>query len=297
VPRLLDRLRSARIRVEARMLRKGIFVNWIESFMVILIGFASLFWGVTAPAFSGSEGLIHLGDRVEVALTCRIPSGELAASTSLSEGGEAVAKASVFTPRSTSEPLVIAAGPGAGAPPAGRERSFEEEILERIGAEIVGKPSGQPMRLRLLAGRQPERGEADYVLAMARIRKRPAQARVTVDAYRSRMGKAPAVGDTYTTDPALPGRVTSVQGDEVLIAFSPQDGPRVSTPLGEAEVRNVDDGYELHIDARPGQLVRTGHLVGRIIQVTADQILIDYRDPFGGETLECEVVARKSASR
>ena len=272
-------------------------MNWIGSFMVIPIGFASLFLGGTAHAISSSEGQIHLGDRVEVELTCRMSSGAVAASTLPAEADQAVLKAPVFTPRSTSEPLVIAAGPGAGAPPAGRERSFEEDILERIGAEIVGKPSGQPLQLKLFAGNQPERTESDYVLSLARIRKRPAEVRMTVEAYRSRMGKAPEVGEGYTTDPALPGRVTSVQGDEVVITFSPKDGSRVSTPLGEAEVRRTAEGYELHIDARPGQLVRTGHLVGRIVQVTDDQILIDYRDPFGGETLECEVVATKSASQ
>jgi hypothetical protein len=295
----MHRLRRVRTRdrwPDVKESKKGIFVSWIGSFMLIPIGFASLFWVGTAPAFSDTGGLIHLGDSVEVELTCRMASGELAASTSPPEGDGAGAKAPVFTPRSANEPLVIAAGPGAGAPPAGRERSFEEEILERIGAELVGKAFGQPFSLKLIAGKQPERTEADYLLSMARIRKRPAEIRMTVEAYRSRMGKAPAVGDAYTTDPALPGRVTSVQGDEVVITFSPKDGARVSTPIGEAEVRRTDEGYELHIDARPGQLVRTAHLVGRIVQVTDDQIVIDYRDPFGGETLECEVVARKSAA-
>ena len=67
----------------------------------------------------------------------------------------------------------------------------------------------------------------------------------------------------------------------------------VQTPFGVGRIREEADAYKIDIDARKGSLIRSGPLVGRITDVDDQFMVIDYRNPFGGETLSCDVTVSK----
>ena len=128
---------------------------------------------------------------------------------------------------------------------------------------------------------------------MARVRERAKEIRMPSADYETRTGKPPKVGESFTTDPAVPGRVEKVTADEVVIRFYAKPGDVVSTPFGPGHIRESVNAYEIEIGAKKGDLIRTANLVGRVSAVDEDYIEIDYRNPFGGETLDCDVAVEK----
>ena len=89
----------------------------------------------------------------------------------------------------------------------------------------------------------------------------------------------------------MPGKVASVSETEVLIRFSAQPGSVVETPFGKGTIRENENQFEIVSNAVKGTLVRTGPLVGRISGALDKMFTIDFGNPFGGETLACEVKA------
>jgi FKBP-type peptidyl-prolyl cis-trans isomerase 2 len=66
----------------------------------------------------------------------------------------------------------------------------------------------------------------------------------------------------------------------------------VQTPFGKGTVKESGNVYIIDIDAKVGALVRSGPMVGRIVEVGEGEtgtITIDYSHPFGGESLDCDI--------
>jgi len=80
----------------------------------------------------------------------------------------------------------------------------------------------------------------------------------------------------------------SVSGGEVLIRFS-LTGSAVPLFYGTGTLSDAGQDYQLRVDTEAGRLVRNGYVSGRIVQVTANLIAIDFEDQYGGEPLNCEV--------
>jgi hypothetical protein len=123
--------------------------------------------------------------------------------------------------------------------------------------------------------------------------------RFTPDGYEARTGNKPQVDQTFLIDETFPGKVESVTDKEVIVRLSPESRKEVVTPFGRGTIRELLDGYEIVIDARPGSLVRSGGFIGRITNVDDREITVDYTNPFGRETLVCDVLVEsiKSASQ
>jgi FKBP-type peptidyl-prolyl cis-trans isomerase 2 len=153
---------------------------------------------------------------------------------------------------------------------------------------------GESRTVNLTAEELPERTKEDYVVRMAHVRRQPKEMRMTIDEYRSRSGKSPEVGQLVVSDPAVSGRVETVTEEEVVLRFSAQAGDVLPTKFGPARIRETENLYEIVIDAREGALVRTAHLVGRISEVDEDYFTLDYRNPFGGQKLICDVAVEKA---
>jgi FKBP-type peptidyl-prolyl cis-trans isomerase 2 len=232
---------------------------------------------------------VKTGDKVRVDFTCRLASGEIAATTDpvLTQDRNAV-KANVFVPRASKDPLLITAGIEKGDTENPAEWGLEEEILARIAHAVVGmRPGGSET---ILLDAQPVMGTGeDRVVQMARVRFRPKQLRMTVEEYRQNAKKNPEVGQAYFVDPSIPCNVTSVSENEVAVQCFSQTGKRVETPFGSATINETEKAYEIHIDAEVGRLVRTGGYVGRIVKVDDRSFVIDYNHPFGYEKLKCDV--------
>ncbi len=240
------------------------------------------------PAYSRSEEqAVKTGDEAAVHFTCRFPNGAVAASSYQSVAQDAsLKKSAVFWQRTKNDPIAIVAGKPSGPDPA--ERSLEDEILYRLANPIVGFRAGENKTIELKADARPEKAAGEYVQKLARVRHRVKEMRLTPDEYKARAKKSPEMGQSFVIDPVVPGAVTSVADKEVVITFTPL-GKKVPTPLGEGTVKELPDQWEIVIDAHPGALVRAGAFVGRIISVDDKFITIDYGNPFGGETLTCDV--------
>ncbi len=238
--------------------------------------------------------IVQTGDVTDIRFLCRLQNGEVVAATDKTVGQQAdFPKSSVFLLRDKDGPLPVTAGSPINQEPVGKETSFEMEIVDRLTAVVVGMKEGESRTVELRAENLPERSQDDYVLHMPRVRKRPKEMLISVGDYQFRTGRAPETGQPFIVDPAVPGSVESVTQDEVVIRFSAHAGDIVPTQYGPGLIRESEKAYEIEIDAHKGALVRSGGFVGRITDVNDQYITIDYRNPLGGEQLQCEVSVEK----
>ncbi len=244
--------------------------------------------GAYARAQSNGR-LVMAGDRADIGFTCRLPNGEIAIS-SYKEVAQnpSLPKSRIFMPRDRSNPVPVTAGRIPEELRGSPEKGFEGEVLGRLSRAIIGLPFGGKHSVDLVADRLPEGQKDEYFLKMARVRQRGKEMRFTPQEYRAKAGKDAEVGKELVIDPAIPGIIASVNEKEVVVRFAPSDR-EVNTPLGRGTVRELPDKYEIVINARPGDLVRSRGWIGRIVAVDDRYISIDYGHPFGGEALRCEV--------
>jgi FKBP-type peptidyl-prolyl cis-trans isomerase 2 len=242
--------------------------------------------------------LVQTGDLVDLRFLCRLQTGEVVAATDRSLGQRPdVAKSTIFLMRDKDGPVSVTADVllPMTERPAGKELAFEDEIVERLAGAVLGMKEGEDRTVRLTAQEAPERRPEDYVMKVARVRVRAKEMRMSLDDFRSRIGRSPEAGQPVLFDPAVPGRVETVMADEAVIRFSAQPGAVTTTPFGPGHIRETEKAYEIVIDARKGALVRSGMLVGRIVDVDENSITIDYRHPFGNEVLVCDVAIDRVA--
>jgi FKBP-type peptidyl-prolyl cis-trans isomerase 2 len=244
------------------------------------------------PAAAAVKGtVVKAGDEVEAYFTCRLENGEVAASTYVEGPGDPpVAKAAIFVPRAAKTPVTLVAGKEPVTFDKWPFRGFEGEIMYQLSQAIVGLSAGERHSLAIRAEGVSEPKEGDHLINISRVRQRAREMRLTPEEYKERTGREAEVGQEVTYEPALPGRVESVSQKEVLVRFTGEPGKEVKTPFGKGTIRETAEGYEIAIDARPGTLVRSGKMVGRITRVTDRDITIDYSHPFGTEPLLCDVL-------
>lgn len=235
------------------------------------------------------QAVVRPGDRAAVDFTCRLGNGEIAASTS----GEvtrdpSLPKSRVFLPRTARDPLVLVAGAQEIRRGPLGVVSFEDAIAARLAVAIVGLREGTRTTVELGADRESAGGR----LPMARVWRRPKELRLNREEYAAGKGRAPEIGQEYILDPLIPGKVTAVSDNEVRIGFPCRDGAQVETPFGKGVLREEADHCGIAIDVRPGTLVRSGPLAGRIVSMNDRSFVIDYGHPFGGEALSCDVTVK-----
>ena len=268
--------------------RCRIFPAIIMAVLILCSGFSC----ATYPVRSRSEGQsVKAGDGAAVHFTCRLKNGDVAASSYQSVADDhSLRKSALFARRTANTPLAVTAGKPYEIPAPGQERSMEGEILARLSEAIVGMRTGEKQTREIKAERRPEQKKDEYFLKIARVRERVKEMRFAPETYKSRTTKTPEVGQSFIIDPAVLGTVASVTEKEVVVRFSAKAGSRVVTPFGEGIVEELADHYKITIDARPGTLVRSGGLAGRITSVDDRFIGIDYGHPFGGEPLSCDIL-------
>lgn len=260
----------------------------VQGAVALLLVVCTLSACATSTAYK--PGIVKAGDQAEVHFTCRFKNGELAVSTHKDLPGEDTGpRSSIFIPAREDKPMTFTAGKD----PAGLEKKeakgFEGEIVYQLSHGIVGFSIGEKRTLELKAERPAEDKPGESRIRIARVRTRAKEMKIAPEEYKMLMGKDAEVGQAFIHDPALPGRVESVDEKEVVVRFAAEEGKEVKTPFGKGILHEKPDHYEIVIDARPGTLVRTGGLVGRITAVSDRDIAIDYGHPFGGESLLCEV--------
>lgn len=243
------------------------------------------------------EKIINYGDEVLVDFTCRLKKDEKIVMTtdeSLIKDNKDAAS-NIFYPLSKYTPVSIKAGEGKKAPDFGTLNSTSKEILENISMTIVGKKEGVPIVFDISAEYSTIVSDDDRYLIITRIRKKPRIQKVSLELWQKTNGD-PSPGDVienYQDNEGITVTILSVEDNQVEFRVSFEDGKTMDTPMGKALIYIEGDDIKTIYDFKPGDLLRTGPIVGRVIDVTDTMVTFDYGHPFGGEELSCEAVARR----
>ena len=264
----------------------------VNRFKVVFatVFFLNVIFVLHCPVIPAAEtDLIKPGDKVGVQFTCRLKNGEVASSTSMAVAKNAEPKSSIFLPRSKDDPIAVTAVDGSKDLKPNDFISLENEILAQLSRSVTGMKMNETRTIELHADKISGLPPKEEFLQLARVRVRPKEMRMTSGEFKARTGKEPAVGEEFTSDPEMPGKVASVSENEVLIRFLVQPGSVVDTPLGKGTIQENEKNYEIVIDTPVGKLIRMQGLVGRISEAQDRMFTIDFGNPFGGETLTCDV--------
>lgn len=253
--------------------------------------------GLAGCVTTGGDRIVKSGDPVNLRFTCRFPSGDLAATTypALVEDAR-ISKSAVFIPKKDGEPVPVTAGERIGNPNRGQGLEFEYAIADRLADLAVGKPLGEAWSAAVTAERTPVRDGERQALELALVRVRPKEVRLTREEFCRQSecsADGPRLGDPFAYDPQFHGSVTGLKEDEVVVSIKPPPGGEIVTVFGTGKVRELPDRYEIPLEVKIGRLVRMGGLVGVISEIGDRTFTVDFSHPFGGETLQCDVLAEK----
>ena len=237
------------------------------------------------------------GEKVFLEYTCRLDDGTLAVTTDPATGAsEEEKKASIFLPMREPGPVMVSADDGRiqsidiQVSPA----DFEETVAAYLAKEVIGKQCGKWIRIEIQGELQKGITESERYLKVNRHQLNDRRRWVDVGKAGEFLKKTPAVGDKIPMS-GFPGvffRITKIEKDRALTEVEFVEGVTTEHILGNMRMANVDlDKFDLVYDAEEGALVRSGSLVGRVIEVTEKEIILDYGKPFGGERLLCDVKA------
>ncbi len=253
--------------------------------------------GAVKPLSSGGAPqaeqarIVRSEDVTEVHYLCRLGSGEVAAASDALPEGEL--SSSIYVPQTPAGPVAVTATPLDVPFTPVQEDPFEIEIVNRLSNKITGMREGEQRAVRIEADDVPGRDEKNFIVQLARVRTRAKEMKFSLDQYRNRAQRDPEVGQAFVLEPSFPGTVEAVTEKDVLVRITAQPGEILNTPFGPGVVRDEGQNYRIYIDAKKGGLVRTGGMIGRIIDVDDRTIAVDYRNPFGRETLLCDVTVEK----
>jgi FKBP-type peptidyl-prolyl cis-trans isomerase 2 len=234
--------------------------------------------------------IVEPGDKTGISYQCRLKSGEVvAASGSIPEDQS---KSGILVMIKETGPIsVVAVRPDEPLPK--QEEAFDEAIRVRLARMVAGMKEGEKRQVEITAQDKQERDEEFYMARLTRVRTRPKALTMPVGDYAVRANKVPEVGQPFVIDPAFPGRVESVTEEAVTIRFSAPPDDVIETPYGRGRVYEDGENYKVDINAKEGSLVRTGSQVGRISHVDDKIIAVNYRHPFGGEALICDMTVHQ----
>jgi FKBP-type peptidyl-prolyl cis-trans isomerase 2 len=238
---------------------------------------------------------VQPGDQVQVHYICHLLSGELADSTHAdAKLAEAGPRARIYQPLENDAPLSFAAGRETSPAVGPKPHDFEDEIVRQLAQTVVGRARGEHFAVNIDG--QQARPRENAKLSLARVRRRPLVLRMAPAEYLARTGREAEIGQAYAEDPDFPGTVDAVEKNEILIRFAGPPGNTLETPFGRAVVRQTEQEYLVDIDVRKGSLVRSGPMVGRIVEVGDTTFIVDYGHPLAGEDFSCEVTILPDAA-
>jgi FKBP-type peptidyl-prolyl cis-trans isomerase 2 len=254
---------------------------------------AVIFFALSADGLS-DQRLIEPGTEAAIRFTCWFSTGEIAVTTDENTTqNSSLKKSSVFKERGTYGPFIITSGDTLENNWLAGTRGFEGAVTALIAEAIVGMRVGESRRIRI----EPTPGmmhSDTEVLPVAKVWKRPKQISLSPDQYKSQTGFYPEAGQTYYEFP-LSYKVAEVTPDRVRIVFDAASGTVILTSFGEAIVKETEKEYEISYLTKTGQLIRVGDMVGVVSNENDSMFKVDFRHPFGGNSLDCQVVVDKLA--
>jgi FKBP-type peptidyl-prolyl cis-trans isomerase 2 len=135
----------------------------------------------------------------------------------------------------------------------------------------------------------------EYVQVIERNQRSPIVQNVSIEKFRDDIGLEPSIGLEFRIPEAgefdMPWamQVLDIQGDTVTFRFIPEEGTTMTTVFGEADIFADGDEIVIRINPVKGQSILT--LVGpaKVLDVTEDEITVDFNHELAGLTLEFEV--------
>ncbi|MBN1105202.1 MAG: FKBP-type peptidyl-prolyl cis-trans isomerase [Deltaproteobacteria bacterium] len=262
---------------------------------LLLLAVSALLAGCAATR---EAKVIKPGDLMQVHYTCRLKDGRIVDTTSEDKArDEKQEKSRLFKPsRQGYQPILMQAGGlVAGAPEDDRQKGFKDHIAVLLAERVVGLSTGKATSLELKGDLMSSLKDEDRYLQLARIWRYPKGETVAKKQYEETLGKAPEIGHEIPWRPPFTARVVDVTEHFVKLKISVPPDTDMETPFGTGKIRDAGVRWEVDIDAREGTLVRSGSLLGRIVEVGEKTFKVDFGYPFGNEPLLCEVMAEPAS--
>lgn len=249
--------------------------------------------------FAGTDSLradqkVRPGDTILVNYTCCLKSGEIIATTDAKVADDvSQPKSHLFLKKSEYGPVQLTACEAGTELQPGQVLLFDHELSASLSRAVINQSVGSSREVTIKAFSREGPGGRENTIQLARVRHRPKELRISPGDYSLRTKKEPAVGQDFTIDDNVPGKVEEITENEVVIRFHGTHGAQVQTPFGKGVIHDKGDHYEIVLQAKKGDIVRSGPLVGWLIDVDERSVTIDYGNPFGGEKLLCEITVEQ----
>ena len=161
-----------------------------------------MLWTVIPGAgFAAPADVIKAGDNVEMHYTCKLNNGEIVATSEQPVAdNESLKKSSIFVPdhkRGTVEAVAGDATPYSMEGGPNVFQDFEQQVEKQLAKDVIGLNQGEHRDFQLRIDPLKGGPEQNY-LRLARVRERPKEMRIAVDAYKARTKRDPAIGDAVS---------------------------------------------------------------------------------------------------
>lgn len=238
--------------------------------------------------------VISKNDYIKVNYTCRTQRNEVIATTDqkVAENPE-ILKSNVLAKREKREPETIIAGQeNQGQPAKDRLRFLAPEIRKQIAMQLVGKQIGKPYEMTLESAVPEGIKSSNRYMTFKLVRKVPRVQSVSRYAFFRGLKREPVVGEVLKRDGIAYARVLKISKDTVVYEMINEEKLVINTPWGKARVISEPGSkwIETRIDVQKGSLVRTGGVIGKVIEITETTFKVDYGHPFAEECLSCIVL-------
>ena len=247
--------------------------------------------------FSGCAGLqparpIAAGEKMQVNFSCGITGKGLVTTTIESVAQDkSVEKSKAFAGRIQYQPVDIIAGKAQGQEPE-ELKLLEPEILFHIAEQAPGKLYNTPYDMVLNSELSPTIQDNNRYRMIKRVRYVPKIRTVSPRLYAQKNIPVPKAGEIEKAPDGTPhAKILAVTDTEIKKELIINPGHVLPIDCGDlrTEPGKDDDTVKVIIDSEVGRLVRTGPIIGRVVEVTGKQIKIDYGHPFAGFPLQCRV--------
>jgi FKBP-type peptidyl-prolyl cis-trans isomerase 2 len=248
-----------------------------------------------AAAGESAPKTVSRGDHVLLHYTCRLSNGQVAATTEKELAlDRTVAKADIFNFDPSSGEMPITAGESFDCPNCQKYtelKSFDQAIKDQLSAAVVGQAVGQRVSLAIDEQPQMDLPEMERRIQLAWKRRHPKKVQVLKEQFFNQWATEPVLGNTIELRSVV-GKVVRVTDNEATVEFQPRSNKPISGPFGPIRVQDQGKYYEIFVDVEIGRLIRTGPVVGKIVEIDGDLFTLDYAHPFGYETLTCVVLVK-----
>ena len=261
---------------------------------MLTLFFVSMIAFISACAVHRPVKLVQAGDMIRVNYTCRTKDNAIAATTNKKIAEDTkVLKSPIFLSPFVSGPLELTAGYPEECETCKKKspkiKGFQKELNQQLAEAVMGWGYGEKETIRLTAQAPENLTSAARYVGLAKIRRRPKIKQISRKLFIKSVGKTPEPGMEMPSEEGFTDRVVSVDGEQVTIRLTAEPGTNVKTPFGMGTIFDRGNLYEIDIDVKKGDLIRSGDMVGRVVRIEERMFYIDFGQPFGGEELVCDV--------